>query len=167
MKCKYLHLVPFALLLHGTSAGAKNHHSYGLCQPVEKTVNRSDCDVQVRCDTHTISILGQVSKIDCGKPGHVTHDGIGKIGRYHCGHIVPNGIRIEGIPGMGDDGGGKVFHSVSWGPKGLNDSRGCIHVTPAVRTLLHRCAGSKLTITGADQGTHAHHQNHGNGDAID
>ncbi len=124
---------------------------------------RSDCNVKINCSTHVITVLGKTSRIDCGKPGHVSYNGVGRIGGYHKGKIVKNGIRIEGIRGMGDSGGGKVIHSVSWGPKGLNDSKGCIHVTPTTRDTLHQCQGSRLVITGATSraapppGTHPRH----------
>lgn len=116
---------------------------------------RTDCDVRVDCSTHQILVRGRASLIDCGKPGHRTRNGVGRVGGFHSGRVVHNGIRIEGIPGMGDSGGGRVFHSVSWGPKGLNDSNGCIHVLPRVRDELHRCEGSHLSIVGADRSPRA------------
>ena len=164
----------FARLLPPTTGYAV---ALGFAALVSVTVSLSSgdafastqCDVQVDCSTHEITVLGETSRIDCGKPGHVTRNGVGRIGGYHHGRIVPNGIEIEGIPGMGASGGGKVLHSVSWGPRGLNQSNGCIHVLPQVRDVLHQCQGSRISITGANSGyqeprsyrrTHRHRRHH-------
>lgn len=111
-------------------------------------------DVTVDCGSHTIHFSGvripaSEKAVNCGKKGK-TKDGVGRIGGRHSGERVKNGIQIEGIPGMGASGGGRVFHLPWWNgnmkPTQLNSSNGCIHISPLVMALLKRCEGSKLTI---------------------
>lgn len=105
------------------------------------------------------SRCGEPDRIDCGLPTRNSPEGSpGWIGGKHAGRIVPNGIRIEGINGMGDSGGGKVFHTSNvWNdnscPKRQTWGRGCITVGPEVIRRLRECKGSQLTIKGAKGGT--------------
>lgn len=112
--------------------------------------------VRVDCRTHRISIGGvnlpsSEQIIDCGKGGR-TINGSGRIGGRHHGRVVKDGVAIEGIQGMGQSGGGKVFHTAFWRrpplPKGENSSKGCVRVTPKVLKVLKTCKGAPLTITG-------------------
>ena len=118
--------------------------------------------IEVDCASHTVKIDGQLAndgnggKINCGMSGHVSVNGSGKIGGVHSGAIVPNGVEIEGIQGMGASGGGKVFHTPnprdeSSLPKGENSTHGCIAVSKLVLEKLRgECKGKSLAITGAD-----------------
>jgi hypothetical protein len=123
-----------------------------------------DCgQVTVDCRMHMISIQGTNSTINCGK-GTFTNDketatleGEGTIG----GEWVPDlgsdpikagmGVDIEGIPGMGKGGGGKIFHILPGGGKinAGNDSKGCIRIDSQVLNKLKQCQGSKLKIQNA------------------
>lgn len=120
--------------------------------------------IDVDCKNHVIKIDNQVpqdnngGKIDCGMSGHPTVNGTGKVGGLHHGPIVPNGVEIEGIPGMGESGGGKVFHTPnprdeSSMPRGNDSTKGCIAVSKMVLDQLRgACKGAKLTITGGGKG---------------
>ncbi|NCN42036.1 hypothetical protein GW916_12395 [bacterium] len=121
------------------------------------SVTTGQCkSVKVDCRTHRIYIEGaQLSKrdsvIDCGANGK-TINGTGTIGGLHRGRAVKDGVRIEGILGMGDSGGGKVFHTPWWNPgqmpKGVDGSKGCVRTSPNVLRILKTCKGASLTITG-------------------
>ena len=112
--------------------------------------------VRVDCGTHRITIGGMnlpnsEQIIDCGKNG-TTINGSGTIGGRHHGRVVKDGVAIEGIQGMGQSGGGRVFHTAWWRkppmPIGENGSKGCVRVTPKVLKVLKSCKGAPLTITG-------------------
>lgn len=102
---------------------------------------------------------GEPDRIDCGLPTRNSPPGYpGRIGGRHKGPVVPNGIRIEGINGMGDSGGGKVFHTSNvWNdnscPKLKTWGQGCITVGPEVIRRLRQCKGSQLIIKNARGGT--------------
>ncbi len=117
-------------------------------------------NVIVDCATHRIVIGGKSlsareSVIDCGRPG-LTKNGMGKIGGRHSGRRVKDGVAIDNFPGMGQSGGGKVFHTVFWRnppwPKGQDASRGCIRISPPVLAILKTCKGSNLQIKNAKGG---------------
>lgn len=126
-----------------------------------------DCGpIVVDCKAGKISLsglpktgmCGEADRIDCGLPTRNSPEGKpGWVGGRHSGKIVPDGIRIEGINGMGDSGGGKVFHTSNvWNdnscPKRKTWGRGCITVGPEVIRRLRQCKGSPLTIVGASGG---------------
>jgi hypothetical protein len=128
----------------------------------------ADCGpIVVDCAAGRISIsglpskgmCGEVDRIDCGLPTRNSPEGRpGRIGGKHHGTIVPDGVAIEGINGMGQSGGGKVFHTSNvWNdnscPKRQTWGRGCITVGPEVIRRLRKCEGSQLTIVGAKGGT--------------
>lgn len=127
-----------------------------------------DCGpIVVDCRAGTISISGLPAKgrcgdptiIDCGDPTRNSPEGKpGWLGGDHNGTVVPHGVRIEGINGMGDSGGAKVFHTSNvWNdnscPKRKTWGQGCITVGPEVIRRLRQCRGSELTIKGARGGT--------------
>lgn len=106
--------------------------------------------VEVDCSTHKIKIGGgQEKTINCGKNG-TTKSGTGKVGGKHSGPIVKDGVRIEGIAGMGDSGGGRVFHLPFGGsqPTGSDSTKGCIAVDRETLTKLKSCKGATLSIKG-------------------
>ena len=129
------------------------------------SVLAADCGtITVDCKSGRISIpglqkysgsCGEADRINCGKPTVNSPEGHpGRIGGKHAGRIVPNGQRIEGIPGMGDSGGGKVFHTanprnLNSCPKAANWGQGCITVTNAALQRLRQCVGSSLIIKNA------------------
>jgi hypothetical protein len=115
--------------------------------------------VKVDCATHKISIIPvninpRAAVIDCGRMG-LTKNGIGMVGGLHSGSVVKDGVNIQ-IPGMGESGGGKVFHTCFWRqdprPTGQNSSAGCVHTSPAVLAKLKTCKGSPLEIVNAEGG---------------
>lgn len=151
----FLALIPrevFAIAAMGPGAG-------------EAIRNAADClTVEVDCRAHTVKMQGLVigqrgpcgdeSKINCGR---TTKNGTGRIGGKHRGPIVPNGVRIEGIRGMGDSGGGRVFHTPNPRnenscPRGVDNTKGCITVSKTVMERLRRCGGVPLKITNAKGG---------------
>ena len=83
-----------------------------------------------------------------------TKSGTGRVGPIHWGKLVPRGIQIRGIRGMGNDGGGKVFHTSNRNgsgrtPRGANSSEGCIHISPKIQKILeNKCRGARLKVTG-------------------
>lgn len=118
--------------------------------------SRAACGtVSVDCGTHMIQIGGHRAKIDCGAPGR-TKNGVGKIGGRHKGELIKDGVAIDNFPGMGQSGGGKVFHTVFWrrppNPTGVDASRGCVRVDPNTLRILKGCKGSPLVIRNAKGG---------------
>ncbi len=135
----------------------RTDHWSGLRSASQTSFNGACSQVHVDCSTHRIRIIGaSISSadqvIDCGKNG-TTKNGEGTIGGLHRGRTVKDGVRIEGILGMGDSGGGRVFHTAWWNPgqmpTGVNSSKGCIRVSPNVLKILKKCKGARLSITGA------------------
>jgi len=123
---------------------------------VPSVFNGSCSSVHVDCATHKIQIVGanlpaRDRVIDCGRNG-TTKNGKGTIGGPHQGRVVKDGVRIEGIIGMGDSGGGRVFHTAWWRPGqmpvGADNSKGCVHVSPEALRVLKSCKGAPLEITG-------------------
>lgn len=124
------------------------------------TPNGTCGSVKVDCSTHRISFTGSVRVsarelvIDCGRGG-TTKSGTGWVGGRHSGPRVKDGVRIEGIQGMGDSGGGRVFHTTFWDktgntlPTGVNSSAGCIRLSPKVFKFMKKCKGSPLSIIGS------------------
>jgi hypothetical protein len=111
-------------------------------------------EVYVDCFDHTISLGGSVSDIDCGR-NHATRNGVGKIGGVYPTVNTGTAVDIE-MPGMGvGSGSNKMIHLAypfdGTGRPGKRDnSQGCIHVNNQVYEALKHCAGTKLTIVGAD-----------------
>lgn len=106
-------------------------------------------------------IDGIRSQITCGggnKRGNCGGDGKtatckGKVGGPHKGNVVKRGVRIENCAGMGDSGGGKVFHL---GSLTQDVSCGCIHVDVAsLRKLETECKDAALNISGNGGSTKA------------
>jgi hypothetical protein len=121
-----------------------------------------DCGkILVNCQTHEILIDGERLPITCGKGTNsgggddATLSGEGTIGSAWVPDLasdpIKDGVDIDGIPGMGKAGGGKIFHCVAGGATPTKDdrSKGCIRVTPRVLSKLHSCQGSRLRIIGA------------------
>lgn len=118
--------------------------------------------VEVDCSSFLIKIDGQPAedgnggKIDCGKDNK-TKNGDGKGGGPHSGPIVKDGVDIQS-PGMGQQGGGKVFHTPnpddkSSLPSGANSTKGCVAVSNTVlEKLKNECKGKPLKIVGAGSG---------------
>lgn len=112
--------------------------------------------VEVDCSTHKIKVDGKEETIGCGA-NNATKNGQGKVGGKHSGQVVTRGVDIKS-PGMGQDGGGKVFHTKD--PKGCAEgepppqdtSKGCIIVSCELLKKLETCEGASLTITGAGGG---------------
>jgi hypothetical protein len=97
--------------------------------------------------------------IDCGPTSNPTVTGDGTVGGPHNGAIVPHGIEIL-TPGMGPDGGGKVFHTPNPNescpgaspPTGQDNTLGCVAVSCKVLTQLSQCEGASLHIDGTGSG---------------
>jgi hypothetical protein len=113
-------------------------------------------EVIVDCNTHRISFSNIAIQptdaiVDCGRPP-TTKNGIGTVGGPVSGNVVKDGVDMN-LYGMGTPAGGKWFHTPWWKagqmPTGSNSSRGCIHVSPNVLSLLKKCQGSTLEIVNA------------------
>ena len=118
--------------------------------------------VKVDCGEHKIYLSKTQSPalstsdqtIDCGRAG-LTHNGIGTVGGPRSGNVVKDGLQIN-IPGMGDAGGGKWFHTAWWRPgqmpNGTDSSKGCIHISPNMLKKLKTCDKAPLEILNATNG---------------
>lgn len=124
--------------------------------------------VVVDCEAKKITLpglqershCGRADAIDCGystvnTPLDKDGDPIpGEIGGGHNTRKVPHGIEILNILGMGNSGGGKVFHTpnpynLASCPKGKTWGLGCISITSEALKRLQECKGSKLVIKNA------------------
>jgi hypothetical protein len=121
----------------------------------------ASCDsVKVNCQTHKIEIDdGDEKAVDCGAGGSTptTH---GTVGGPHNGDIVKDGVEIN-APGMGNDGGGKVFHTwevngkaTDTQPTGQDTTQGCIAVDLETLNKLKTCKDAKLDVIGNGPGNH-------------
>lgn len=114
--------------------------------------NPDECGpVTVDCHIHKIKFKDVEAVINCGANG-TTPNTKGKVGGPHKGEIVKDGVDIK-APGMGQDGGGKVFHTPnpddkSSVPTGVDNTKGCIGVDNEVLEKLKKCEGAPLEIIG-------------------
>lgn len=125
-------------------------------------------EVEFDCPSHTVKIDGnEAGKISCGdhnvygtcKGNGITYSGTGKIGGPHNGQVVTGGLEIEGIPRMGQDGGGKVIHNSNPHPPPYTEvpdgdtTCGCVVVDGLVlQKLTNECQQKKLVIKGNEGG---------------
>lgn len=123
-----------------------------------------DCGpIYVDCLTHKIKIGSMEKTVNCGAAGK-TPSTRGVVGGPHHGEIVPDGVDIR-AKGMGQDGGGKVFHTPnprdpSSVPTGVNNSKGCVTVDLETLNKLKTCEGSPLEIIGSDGSTDSSYPGH-------
>jgi hypothetical protein len=112
-----------------------------------------DCGkIMIDCHTHKMTIGNSPPKtINCGANG-TTPSTKGVVGGPHKGEIVKDGVDIR-APGMGQDGGGKVFHTPnpddkSSVPQGNDSTKGCIAVDNEDLEKLKKCKDAPLEIIG-------------------
>lgn len=123
-------------------------------------------NVKADCQSGVLDIDGWKTRISCGRNG-TTKSGFGRVGGYHGnwdGAKVPCGTAINGISGMGQSGGGRVFHTRDGNcgkysraaPPYSHQSKGCIIVTVEAQAKLHKCRGARLQVIGTNRGRIRH-----------